>query len=107
VSGLAVAVIGQNVVIDFGSHDAAIAGIARVRIAPTDVTEVMDAAQRLVDAIADREAVFGLARDGISHGWKAEMDAEDAFLCALLDTRTALDGQERPHVHAGALEDKP
>lgn len=59
-----------------------------------------EAAQRLCDAIADEAAVNGLARAGMSPGWKAEMDAADATLCALQDTRTALDGRERPHRHA-------
>jgi hypothetical protein len=58
-----------------------------------------EAAQRLVDAIADEAAVKGLARAGMPQGWKAEMDAESALLCALQDTRTALDGRDRSHQH--------
>jgi hypothetical protein len=61
------------------------------------------AAQRLCDAIADEAAVMGLARSGLPQGWRAEMDASDARLCALQDTRTALDGRERPHNHRAAL----
>lgn len=53
------------------------------------------AADRLQDAIAVRAAV---GNDAL-FGWKARMDAEDALLCALQDTRTALDGRERPHRH--------
>lgn len=59
-------------------------------------------AQRLVDAIATKAATDGLRRDGYSQGWKAEMDADDAELCALQDMRTALDGRDRPHRHVVA-----
>lgn len=59
-----------------------------------DVSTLREAAQRLCDAIADHAAITGLGL-----GWKAEMDADDARLCALQDTRTALDGRERPHRH--------
>lgn len=63
------------------------------------IAVLSETAQRLVDAIGDEAAVQGLRRDGHPQGWKAEMDAADATLCALQDTRTALDGRDRPHTH--------
>jgi len=63
-----------------------------------------EAAQRLCDAIADEAAVHGLRRHGFSQGWEAEMNVENATLCALQDTRTALDGRPRPHRHVAANE---
>ena len=66
--------------------------------------ELREAAQRLCDAIADEAAVKGLDRDGFPQGWKALWDAETATLCALQDTRTALDGRKRPHQHIEVKE---
>lgn len=77
-------------------------------VAPSpDAPGLRDAAQRLVDASANKAAVDGLYASG-HVGWKEQMDADDAFLCALQDTRTALDGRERPHRHAAlAREETP
>lgn len=48
--------------------------------------ELRDAAQRLVDAIADRVAVQGM-------GWEREMDADAEHLAALKALRSALAAQ--------------
>ena len=60
------------------------------------------AAQRLCDAYADKAAVDGLTQSGHITDWHESAKADDAFLCALQDTRTALDGRERPHRHVPA-----
>lgn len=58
-----------------------------------------ETASRLEEAIGNEAAVKGLLASGHLSGWKVQMDAENETLCALQDTRTVLDGRERPHTH--------
>lgn len=96
--GAAIRAIRAKAIADYKSWTEPGAGHGEGRPVTDEV--LREAAQRLCDAIAHEAAVKGLARDGFPQGWKAEMDAESATLCALQDTRTALDGRERPHQHA-------
>jgi hypothetical protein len=52
-------------------------------------------ALRLTEAIANKAAIDGLVESGHSRDWKAQMDADDEYLAALMALRTAIDGRPR------------
>ncbi len=85
---------------EFGTFD-----VQQVESLKAAYERLREAADRLQDAIGTKAAVDGLKQDGLAGG-KQVMAADDALLCALQDTRTALDGRERPHRHSPAGGDE-